>query len=303
MIDHILPEIKAELPVLSDHSIAHIENVLSNSGKLLNIENGKQKIKSLDLYCLILSILFHDTGNIFGRKDHHKKISKIYDFACPEPTRDKQEKILVQKVTGAHTGEARDGTKDTLKEIEEEFPFYEETIRLRDIAAIVRFADELAEGPQRTSLFMQKHHRYDHENKIHHDYAEITKVTIDPGNERIALTYNIELQLSKNRDLDGNAETNLRELLPYIYQRIDKLNQERKYAKHYCDILNTFKRVTIAFNFLVDGERQLLGLPEELVLTDLVVPGDTDKRFLECYSDYEIENVIMNIRRSINPEV
>lgn len=296
MVENILPEIKGILPDYTDHSIDHVENVLSNAGKLLDFDNGKNKLHALDLYCLILSILFHDTGNIFGRKDHHKKISKIYNFACPETTRDKQEKILIQKVTEAHTGEARDGTKDTLKELDERFPFHDDMVRLRDIAAIVRFADELAEGRQRTSLFMLKNHKYGKKSKIFHNYADTTKITIDAGNERIALTYNIDLKIAKPRDLKGKSAKELKELLMYIYQRIDKLNQERKYAKHYCNTLTKFKRLTITFNFLIDGERQLLNLPEDLNLTDLVVPGDTDKGFLECYKVYEVKNVIDSIR-------
>src|SRR6267378_177026 len=102
LVEEVLPQIKAELPSHSDHGSEHIANVLSNVGKLLDTDGTKSGLTGLDLYCLILSILFHDSGNIFGRRDHQKKISKIYDFACPEPSRDKQEKLAVLKVTEAH---------------------------------------------------------------------------------------------------------------------------------------------------------------------------------------------------------
>ena len=32
------------------------------------------------MLALMLSVLFHDAGNIHGRKGHEKKISDIYDF-------------------------------------------------------------------------------------------------------------------------------------------------------------------------------------------------------------------------------
>ena len=40
---------------------------------------GKNNILTgLELYCLLTSILFHDTGNIIDREDHQRKISQIY---------------------------------------------------------------------------------------------------------------------------------------------------------------------------------------------------------------------------------
>ena len=72
---------------------------------------------------------------------------------------------MVVRATSAHTGKAQDGSCDTLKEVAELDHLANRPVRLRELAAILRFADELAEGPQRTSEFMQVEDLYESESK------------------------------------------------------------------------------------------------------------------------------------------
>ena len=68
LIEEILPQIRAVLPNLTDHSPEHVAHVLDNAGYLLNIEAEPAKLSPIELYSLILSILFHDVGNIRPRR-------------------------------------------------------------------------------------------------------------------------------------------------------------------------------------------------------------------------------------------
>ena len=86
-----------------------------------------------------------------------------------------EEKEIIIRAAGAHCGEASDGTKDTLKELKSEVYFEQGKVRLREIATILRFADEMAEGPQRTSEFMRRTHRYAEKSQEFHDYAAGTR--------------------------------------------------------------------------------------------------------------------------------
>ncbi len=297
IVQDILPQIRAVLPNHTDHGIDHVANVLDNAGLLLDIENNKDSISGMEMYSLILAILFHDAGNIYGRDDHQRKISDIYDYCRAVAHCDLGEKMMVMKTTEAHCGKAADGSNDTLKELNPDNVIVcGKPVRLRYIAAILRFADELAEGPIRTSLYMQKKYFYKRNSMIFHNYANTIRVDIDPRNYRIALTYHIVVKTNRKGEL-SNAETNKIEILfAYLYRRINKLNQERKYAKHYCDLLSSFKAVTINFNFWIRGKVYALGLPSPFTLTDLVVPGDDEKQLHEYSDVYRFDNIIAKIK-------
>jgi hypothetical protein len=289
LLEEVIEEIKSVEPSLTDHGPRHIANVLENIERVLGDDIAK--LSGTELYCLILAALFHDAGNIKGRDDHQNKISKIYDFIRKDGERFKQEKLILLQVVGAHSGKAADRTKDTLKFLETAH-LDARPVNLRHIAAILRFADELAEGPQRTSRFMQEG-GYDKASEIYHEYANITEVCIDRGSKRIALTYNINV----NTKEDGSIadEHKFKELVEFVYKRILKLDQERKYAKHYCSLLESFKKVSVVINFWAKNEIIYLGL-EPLVLTDLVVPGDACKNLPEYDQSYAVENLIANWR-------
>ena len=304
LVEDILPQIVRKLPDQTDHGADHVANVLDRAASLLGLEDVDveeylTELTGLELYCLILSILFHDVGNVFGREDHQHRVAEIYDLVRPSVQRQNQEKRILLQITSAHCGDASDGSSDTLKDLIGSIQLERRQIRICEIAAILRFADELEEGPHRTSRVMQLYHEYHLESEIFHRYSSITDVCIDRGNNRIALTYHLNIDTNGSRQLSADNEERLRELLAFTYIRIRKLNQERKYAKHYCDMLFPFKETTVAFNFWVDNQLHNFGFPRSVSLTDLVVPGDTEKEFHEYCDDFTIDNVIERIRSGL----
>ena len=302
LVEQVLPQIARILPDYTDHGASHVSNVLDNVAKLLGLEDINAEtyptdLSGVELYCLILSILFHDVGNIFGREEHQHRVAEIYDFV--RSVLEKQERKIVLITTAAHCSDVSDGSQDTLKDLIGDFQLERRRIRVQEIASILRFADELAEGPQRTSLFMQKYHQYSPESEIFHQYSTITEVIIDRGNQRIALTYDIDINTNGSKRISNEDEAKLRELLAFIYKRICKLNQERKYAKHYCELLSPFKETAVAFNFSIDHRPYDLDFPRSVPLTDLVVPGDKEKEFPEYHGEFEVDKVIERIRNKL----
>jgi hypothetical protein len=295
LIDQVFPQIRGKEPSLTEHDATHIQNVLTNAEHLLG---DSRAFRGIDLYCLGLVILFHDVGNIAGRKGHHhyNRIATVYNQVRSLQPKYNHERNVVLTAAAAHSGISKNGSADTLGEVPVHENIDGHRVQLRDVAAILRFADELAEGPQRTSHFMQTQHGYDKKSMIFHEYANITNVFIDPLNERIALTYEINVE-RKGKILSKKQENTLKELLSFAYKRIIKLDQERKYTKHYCNILLPFKRTSVKFNISINHELQDLDL-NEISLTDITVPGDECKDISQLNGAYEIDR-ILNVLKTI----
>ena len=296
VLNNIAEHVVATEPFLTDHGPRHIANVLDNVEKLLG--SAIKKYSSMELYCLILSVLFHDIGNIFDRKEHRKTAAKVFDFVWPAMDNDNvvEECRLINNIIVAHSGVAMDGSKNTLRDVESIDQLAGEKIRLKELAAIVRFADELAEGRHRTSLFIQKEFGYPVDSEIHHRYSNITSIMIDRGNKRIALNYTIRIKNS-SAEFDANEKQQLTKLLEYTYYRIIKLNQERQYSKFYCEFL-PYKDTSISLNIQVGPYPDVLNLPK-LYLNDLIVPGDKGKDVHHYNDSYNPVNILNKIEESL----
>jgi len=313
LIVNVLPEIARKQPNLTDHGPVHVKEVLDNACELLG--NEISKLNGMELYCLLLSILFHDVGNIVDRKKHEAEVSPIYDFVFPRQAghQDVEEKQLVLDICAAHCGKAVDGTNDTLQYVRERSKLERCEIRPALLAPILRFADELAEGEYRTSSYMISHHEYASNSVTFHQYANCSKIDIDRQNGRIILSYHICLKPPPDMDfgeldMAGSVEnpndgrniqiSDLDHFLQFIYDRIEKLNQERQYTKHYCTLLQPFTRTTVTIDFLC-GHYQLPIDLQQVEIRDLVVPGDPHKTLIEYNAAYEPRRVLEMLEKAI----
>lgn len=287
---NIFGEIKVVEKDLTDHSERHIRNVQDNAARLIGDE-GKKKYSGAELYFLALSILFHDVGNINGRKGHNKKVTDIYNKIRNNESHFNQERRLILKAVAAHCGESSKGDKDTLNELEEKSDLYGHALRLREMAAILRFADELAEGPQRTSDYMIDNNKFSEESLIYHEYAQITRPFIDRGGSRIAVSY----------DIDCNQCKDLKKLLVFTYKRVLKLDLERRYCKYYAPILDVFKRTDVSYEFNYDGNPMELEL-DKISLEDKYTYMDVNDneidRFLEKFPKYAVDKILEQINKN-----
>ena len=285
----VYSHIQGAEPSLSDHGATHVSDVKQKAIRLLSDDGIITDLSGIEMYCLGMFIIFHDTGNVYGRKDHHKNVASIFDQIRRKDASLRHEKTLIVRATRAHTGTAQDGSRDTLKEVGEVDQLEGESVRLRELAAILRFADELAEGPQRTSDFMQKEGLYEPESQQFHDYASDTNVLIDRRNSRIVLTYEIGIDVDST---DAIREKRLSDRLSRTYQRIQKLNQERQYVRYYSPLLELFKSTEVTFNFHCGSDvlDDLNLMP--LKLTDIVVPGDQAKEIADINSAYSIDALV-----------
>ncbi|MCZ4280391.1 hypothetical protein O4H49_06360 [Kiloniella laminariae] len=318
-------EIKAKEPNLSDHGPVHIHDVLENAWGLVE----GQGLCVLNLYVLALSIAYHDIGNFFGRKNHNKKIAEIFNETFPEHYEFKKTlRSQVTKIAGAHTGKARDGSDNTLQDLVDDTNYiHKKPIKMRSLAGILRFADEMAEGPQRTSGYRLTKNDYDEISKPFHVYASCCEPCAS-HRERgsLFLNYSIPIEIIKDKVDDSKKNTNifsgiknllssssktdnplivhntskmpLSELLDLIYHRVIKFDQERKYCRYYSSVLDDFKETSVVIEFSLNDEEILPLDLKPLVLSDLVVPGDVSKTIHSIDPAYDIPSIIDKINRN-----
>jgi len=307
----IFDSIKSLKRDLSDHGQDHIMNVLYNAGKLLGKE--LEKLDAIQVYFICTIILFHDVGNLIAeRETHHQQdtIREVYDYIRDKKREFDEERMLVPEVASKHSGIAGDGSKDTINELSITPPYMFNTeIYSRRCAALLRFADELAEGPHRTSLYMNKYYNYPYKNNsaIYHKYGEITKVNIDRKGERICLTYNFSIP-AKDGSITEESHKDFIELYSFVIKRMLKVEAERKYCKYYCDWLAPFKKTHVTFNYIIEDEVQgrlkskRINLDKSvLLLDDLVLPSDVKpEMFFTNKKEYEPETVFSLIKVALN---
>ena len=284
--------IKATEPSLTDHGMKHVTNVQDNVLALLREDDQLADLSGIEIYCLGMLVLFHDAGNVYGRKDHQDNVGRVFDKIRGTDPALRREKTLIVKATRAHTGTAQDGSCDTLRELGDGENLEGKPVRLRQLAAILRFADELAEGPQRTSSFMQAEGLYEQASRMHHEYASSTHVSIHRATERIVVIYEIGTGGSHEAEPDSEY---LSEFLTFVYRRLIKLDQERQYARHYSKLLLPFRSTEATFNFHYAENVLDFDMPP-LKLTDrVVVPGQDPVDLSRVGPAYAVETLVPRV--------
>ncbi len=294
--DGFFGEIKGIEPDLSDHSEKHIKDVFERAFKVMG-EESFNFFNVTEIYCLGLMILFHDVGNIFGRKGHEaeSKIAEIYNKYRANHENFRAERRVLIKGASAHSGTTKEGSKDTLKKLSDENLDTNE-IRLQELAAILRFSDELAEGKQRTCSFLIDKKLYKEDSLIYHKYAQITSIYPDRKMGRISITYDIDIPTEFNE----KEQEELKQLLRFTYLRAYKLDEERRYTKNYSNILKGFTNVSVVYNFTKNHLPIDLNLGQIIFEDTYPVPGedfvktetDIEKVFSDKHESYNLEKII-----------
>jgi len=280
--------IPAVEPNITDHSDRHLTEVMERARQLIGTSDDY--FTPYELYLLAVSIMFHDVGNLHGREDHQAKVAQVYDSARKQEARFHTERNVLLAITGAHTGCAKDGSSDTLISVGR-LSFLANPVRAQELAAVLRFADELSEGPHRTSAYLLNRGMYKPDSRIFHKYASVSDYAVDPALGRIAITYSLDIERSALGLEVGNG-ISIRDMLEFCYARAIKLDQERRYCRHYCPLLSAIKEAGISLNFYFAGQRLNLDIPP-VVLSDLVVPGEQAKRIEDCDPRYVVQDLVI----------
>ena len=229
--------------IYTDHSITHFNAVIRYAGKLLDLnasENDEENVEDIKLnpyevFILLISILLHDAGNIFGRTEHEKKPLIIFKdmgrVLCP----DDFEARFIAKIAEVHGGKAIDEygqeMKDTIRNslLKEIDTYRSVEYRPQLIAALVRFADEICEDRTRAARFLLSHNQVPKKSEIYHYYADaISSVDVDLDSKFVSIKYELKKEDVLNKKGKGEQEEYL---IDEIINRLEKIYCELLYCR------------------------------------------------------------------------
>ena len=150
----------------------------------------------------------------------------------------------------AHGGKTRDGSKDTISKLRTSEVIFDTTIRTRFLAAVLRFADELADDSSRANRPALNLNVIGVESEIYHNYSKVLHTVAiekdDTNNDhRIVLVYELDSSMLAKKYKIGNCE---KFLLDEIYDRTLKMEQERKYCMKFMHPYLDIGRIDVTIN-------------------------------------------------------
>ncbi len=220
--------------ILTDHGVKHIRNVLNNIDKILENYAKENSFNPHELYLMCLSALIHDIGNLYGRTGHEKVTNKILSSEYFKVF-DSSMRRMVNQIAKAHGGKG-----DTLSKLSNTNHIEGEQVKAQKIASILRFADELAEGPQRAFDILLDKGLIGEDSAKFHQYALNLK---HPKIEKNTIILDFEFIVQ------DETQESLYKILLLSLQRVIKLNRERIYCGHYSKYIEGIKKVNVTLNF------------------------------------------------------
>lgn len=215
-----------DLVYLTNHGQYHVEQVVQRATDLLR--DSDCALSAYEGYILLTAILFHDVGNIYGRKNHEAKALEIMNTFGSLAGIDSFEKKTIIKIALVHGGKL-DGSKDTISRLQEKDDVLGKPIRKRFLAAILRFADELADDYLRASRYMLEANMIPDTSQIYHRYSESLKSVRVEGSE-VRLRFNFDAEeVLKQYKKNGQPIF----LLDEINDRVLKMHRERMYCMRF----------------------------------------------------------------------
>lgn len=246
-----LADLFVEDPIifLNRHDVTHTLKVQEKAKDILGCFN-ELNITYYELYFLLCASVVHDIGNIFGRKGHERNIKAILDSECTDILPDSIERRVIARIARAHGGSIS-GNSDTISNLKESETINSQNIRERLLAAVLRFADELADDSTRANHAALKSDIITEASKIYHVYStalhtvEIRKNDINQSFE-VVLAYEFDSKIAAT--LFGKAGQK-KYLIDEIYERTLKMERERRYCirylRPYCPLERIKVQITI----------------------------------------------------------
>lgn len=215
---------------LNDHGPLHIRTVIDRASQMIG--DPKKRLTPYEVYVLLVAIHLHDLGNVYGRKEHEKKLPEIMAEIGSRLGKDAVELQIIRDIAAAHGGKDPDGKNaDTVGALQPEEPFRSEAVRMQLLAAILRFADELADDTDRASKLALEIDKLPEKARIYHQYAkQLHSVRVHRDSGSIDLRFTLDSDVAcRTFEKDGQP----RYLLDEVYWRTMKMHVERIYCSRF----------------------------------------------------------------------
>ena len=228
------------------HDLEHVNDVIRRAGHLLGASSSANtpSLESLypyEIFVLLVACLIHDAGNVSGRMGHASKARKVLREVCGEYLEEKEIRII-SKVAKAHGGKAQDGSKDTIRDLPDIDGVQDCRVRSQILAAILRYADELAENSRRANT------RDVPSSRFPNAFCKCISINVDYQNRRVGLDFAIS---EKECELFGvDEKNNEMYFIDYIKKRVLKAEMERRYCDQFLRGLATYSETRVTIEFL-----------------------------------------------------
>lgn len=221
--------------LLTDHGPDHIKTVINRAAALLDDPENNNVLNGYEIYLLLCAIHFHDLGNIFGRSMHEKRVSEMM-AEVSSILGDSVEKDMIRKIAEAHGGKVN-GDKDTISHLVAKTPINGIDVRPRMLAAILKFADELADDSYRANHALLALGAIPKSSIIYHKYAScLHSVMLRDSCTSVEINYFINVEDMKLKFPKFNLETSRYRqvyILDEVFERLHKMYIERLYCNRF----------------------------------------------------------------------
>lgn len=239
----------------TQHDLGHIEDVIQSAGLLLGLGHDPALISKLnpyEVYVLLVATLLHDAGNAYGRSSHEKRpfeiLTKMGDVAGANSV----EKRTIAEVAKAHGGRTTTGSKDTIGTVitQEQAMIQHATFRGRALAGILRFADEISEGPSRANYVATTEPELSPSSEIYNVYCKHVNVAVDIRDKAIVVDYEIPASILCRQF--PTEDTTRQYFIDYIADRLSKCNTERIYCNRFMAEIVWFDKIRVGLRIVRD---------------------------------------------------
>jgi len=298
LVEQVISVIGNVEPNLSDHCEPHIENVMENIGSLIGLEANQIKVpmSTRELLASLLGALMHDIGNIEGRAEHHKAITKVLSqLDLSGKVWAKPDIQAVNRICKAHTGKTEDGSRDTIGPLaNQRTPFLGKPIQPEKVAALLRYADELAEGPQRTSKYLMRTEKYGQDSELFHRYASVTHMNIDFNAKKVFADYHVDIEAPELGNKNPVIRKNLNQLIRFCHYRASKLEHERRYNSYHAPDWIMIRETSVNFSFTI-GLNECDASLSPIVLNDLATYREDSGKPFALFKSHKVNDLVKQL--------
>jgi len=230
---------------LNAHGCGHIKMVIEKMTMILS--HGKIELSLYETYLLLLATQFHDIGHIINGRDNHaadagKIISKISHQLL-----DSVEKKKIFDIASAHSGK-----NDPIGKMPDTDTISNKLVRCRLLSAIVRLADELADGRERASNFLLELENckgaIPDESKIFHLFSHcLNSCFVQLDSHAICMKFYLNKEHVITKYTKGVHE---QFLIDEIYDRTLKVFTECLYYNRFVPEYVRISTIDVSINFL-----------------------------------------------------
>jgi len=236
--NRLLMELNEADPVvhLNNHGKDHVDRVIEKVAEIVRFFE-RDHVTPYEGFLILCAIQIHDIGNVFGRMDHEKTCREILETKCNNIIPDAFERRTIEKLALVHGGAFGDN-RDTISHLYEPRILFNQKIRKRLLAALLRFGDELADDSTRADRDGLKQGTILEGSRIYHRYSEaLHTVKIEKDkNEKLFINLSFELDTSQDDNNPSRIIYPMKKngkdkfLLDEIYDRTLKMERERRYC-------------------------------------------------------------------------